>query len=167
MIWTQEQRDEMIRLWDNGKRSYSEIAKILGVTKNSVVGRMRREKAIRGLEVEDRFAHRTRTNKVYQKREKKMLTLPTRAGYVICKRSAPTHPKPDQGQLASIVDVTGCRWPVSYSDTVPGGHLFCNHSVEAGSYCPYHTHENTAAYSRALIRKTTRAALSAYRAKAA
>lgn len=167
MIWTQEQRDELVALWDNGKRSYSEMARLLGLSKNQVVGRMRREKRIRGLEVEDQFSHRTRTNKIHQKREKKMLTLPSRAGYIISKRVPPRFPKPEEGQLASIIDVTVCRWPVSYSDTAPGGHLFCNHAVEDGSYCPYHTHENTAAYSRALIRKTTRAALSAYRAKAA
>lgn len=167
MIWTQEQRDEMIALWDNGKRSYSQIAEIMGVSKNSVVGRMRREKAIRGLPVEDKHAHRTRTGKVFVKTEKKP-TVAKRAGYIIAHKAPPLFPKPDEGQLASIVDVTGCRWAVSYSDTAPGGHLFCNHATEDGqSYCPYHQHENVAAYSRALIAKTTRAAWHAYQKKVA
>ena len=51
MIWTQEQRDELIRLWDNGKRSYAEIGRIMGFNKNQIVGRMHREKRIQSPQV--------------------------------------------------------------------------------------------------------------------
>ena len=39
----------------------------------------------------------------------------------------------------SILDVTGCKWPVRESNKVPGGHLFCN-AVRAGHgpYCASH-----------------------------
>lgn len=167
MNWTQEQRDQLFALWDNGKRSYSEMARILGVTKNAVVGRMRREKELRGIQVEDKYAHR-KSGQPRKPREKKMLTLPARAEFVISKRIVPSIPKPDEGQLASIVDVTGCRWPVSFSDTAPGGHLFCNHETDGEhAYCQYHRAEGVASYSRSLISRTVRSAWHAYKVKAA
>ena len=168
MLWTQEQRDEMIRLWDHGRRSYSQIAGIMGVTKNAIVGRMRREKAIRGIEVENQFAHRTRSERVYQPKEKKKATLALRAGYFESKPFTPTIPKPDLGQLASIVDVVGCRWPVVDDAAYVGGVAFCNHATDGDhSYCPYHRQESVASYSRKLINKTTRDALNIYIKRAA
>lgn len=168
MNWTQEQRDEMIRLWDHGRRSYSEIAKIMGVTKNAIVGRMRREKKLREIPIEHKHAHRSRTNKVYQPREKKMLTLPDRAEFVIPAFKSPPVQVPDEGQLASIIDVTGCRWPVKDDPSFVGGMAFCNHATEEGvSYCPYHQQINTATYSKALIRKTINDAVWVYNRRAA
>ena len=43
MTWTDERVAELIRLWETGK-SASEIGKILGVSKNSVVGKAHRLK---------------------------------------------------------------------------------------------------------------------------
>ena len=43
MTWTEERVAELHRLWDTGK-SASEIGKILGVSKNSVVGKAHRLK---------------------------------------------------------------------------------------------------------------------------
>ena len=43
MTWTEERVAELQRLWDTGK-SASEIGKILGVSKNSVVGKAHRLK---------------------------------------------------------------------------------------------------------------------------
>ena len=43
MSWTDERVAELRRLWDTGK-SASEIGKILGVSKNSVVGKAHRLK---------------------------------------------------------------------------------------------------------------------------
>lgn len=142
MIWTQEQRDELIRLWDNGKRSYAEIGRIMGLNKNQIVGRMHREKRIRNLPIEDKFSHR--------------------------KSGQPCKPKENEGQIASIVDVTGCRWAVSFSGTAPGGHLFCNHATDEGqSYCPYHKAESVASYSRSLVSKTVRSAWHVYNRRVA
>ena len=168
MNWTQEQRDELFRLWDHGKRSYSELAAHFGVTKNAIVGRMRREKEARGIPCDDKHSHRRPSNTDKPKKRKAMLTLPGRAEFVISKRVSPVIAKPDEGQLASIVDVTGCRWAVSFDEKAPGGHLFCNHATDEGqSYCPYHRQENVASYSRTLISNTVRAAWHAYKARAA
>jgi hypothetical protein len=154
MIWTQEQRDELVALWDNGKRSYSEIARILGIRKNMVVGRMRREKKIRGLPVMDQFSHKTKAGKkktfnVYRPKPRRKAVI-----------DLPSVPAPDLSRATSIVDVTGCRWAVSFSDDVPGGHLFCNHDTDGKTaYCAHHARENVAPYSRSLINKTTRAVI--------
>lgn len=159
MIWTQEQRDELVRLWDGGKRSYSERATILGLTKNQVVGRMRREKRIRGLEVEDQHSHPSKFPK--PKRINPLIPVARR------KRMTEELRVPDQSRVATIVDVTGCRWAVSFDENVPGGHLFCNHATDGKTYCPYHAAEGVASYSRSLISKTVRSAWHAYKKKVA
>ena len=167
MIWTQEQRDELIRLWDNGKRSYAEIGRIMGLNKNQIVGRMHREKRIRNLPIEDKFSHR-KSGQPCKPKEKKVLTLPVRAELAISRIVVPTIPRLDEGQIASIVDVTGCRWAVSFSDTAPGGHMFCNHATDEGqSYCPYHKAESVASYSRSLVSKTVRSAWHVYNRRVA
>lgn len=50
-----------------------------------------------------------------------------------------------------IVNVTGCKWPVTPDDVEKGGHLFCNHATEVNEktgnqrpYCPYHSELNRA-----------------------
>ena len=83
-----------------------------------------------------------------------MLTLPARAESVSAYISPPVV-KPDEGQLASIVDVTGCKWPVRDDPDFVGGFAFCNHAkADNGPYCPYHAKENVASYSRKLINRT-------------
>lgn len=157
MNWTQEQRDELIQLWDNGKRSYSEIARILGISKNAVVGRMRREKRIRGLAVEHQFSHKSKVIK-----SKKFNTQPRKQR---AKRMENVLPEfvLDETRLASIVDVTGCKWPVKDDPERIGGIACCNMDTEDGqSYCPYHQQMNVASYSRSLIRRTSHSAMRAY-----
>jgi hypothetical protein len=83
-----------------------------------------------------------------------MLTLPIRAESVSAFVT-PAVAAPDLGQIASIVDVTGCRWPVHDDPSFVGGVAFCNHEQKPGtSYCPYHAAQNKAAYSDELIRRT-------------
>lgn len=161
MNWTQEQRDELIRLWDNGRRSYSEIAQIMGIRKNMVVGRMRREKRIRGIAVENQYSHTSKFTKPKTVNPRK--PTPRRKAVI----DLPSVPAPDLTKAVSIVDVTGCRWAVSFDPAAPGGHLFCNHDTDGETYCPFHAEVNVASYSRSLIRKTQRAAIIAYTRRAA
>lgn len=161
MNWTQEQRDELVRLWDNGRRSYSEIAEIMGIRKNQVVGRMRREKRIRGIAVEDRYSHSPQFA-----RPKKVNTLiPIKRA----KRMQEVLPEfvLDESRLASIIDVTGCKWPVKDDPDRIGGIACCNMDTDGSAYCEFHKRMNVASYSSSLIRKTTRAALAAYKRRAA
>ena len=66
-----------------------------------------------------------------------MLTLATRAESVSRFVSLPI-PAPDEGQLASIVDVTGCKWPVRDDPDFVGGVAFCNHATDGRVYCAHH-----------------------------
>jgi GcrA cell cycle regulator len=159
--WTPAQVDELISLWRQGRTSY-ELAAHFNVTRNSIMGKLHREKLRRAETdpIERRAVANTGTitKRRYTRREA-MLTLPSSAGSVMrIVEPAPT--PPDQGQLASIVDVTGCRWPVADNPDFIGGVAFCNHEQRDGSpYCPYHARENVAPYSREAIRRTIKQSL--------
>jgi hypothetical protein len=150
MNWTPQIIDEMLRLLNEG-HSTSQVAAALGTTKNAIIGKSRRERVKRGLITETPRKPRVRT------RRDRMLTLPQRADGLSAYISPPA-PKPDEGQLASIIDVTGCKWPVYDDPSFIGGYALCNHAISgAGPYCPYHKHASVAPYSAKLIHKTMRA----------
>lgn len=132
--WTEERIETALRL-QRENHSTKEIARHLGTTKNAVIGKLHRVKIARG-EKPKRKSDTTRNER--RKRRNKMLTLATRAESVSRYVSAPI-PKPDEGMLASIVDVTGCRFPVREDASFVGGQAFCNHEQDGNSpYCPYH-----------------------------
>jgi GcrA cell cycle regulator len=160
--WTPAQVEELISLWRQGRTSY-ELATHFGVTRNSIMGKLHREK-LRREKTGDPIERRALANngtivkRRYTRREP-MLTLPSSAGSVM-RIVEPAPAPPDQGQLASIVDVTGCRWPVKDDPGYVGGVAFCNHEQRDGSpYCPYHARENVAPYSREAIRRTIKQSL--------
>ena len=158
-MWTPERIEELMAMYANGHTSY-EMAAHFHVTRNSICGKIHREKVRRGIVIPaPRKRRKASPTDKQRKRDQHMLTLPSRAesvsAYVAPKPSAP-----DLGQLASIVDVTGCRWPVRDDPEFVGGMAFCNHDAADGSsYCPYHAQQAIAAYSRKLIRATLKSAL--------
>jgi hypothetical protein len=160
--WTPAQVEELISLWRQGRTSY-ELAAHFNVTRNSIMGKLHREKLRRektGDPIERRAPanNGTITKRRYTRREA-MLTLPERAESVL-RIVSPKPAVPDQGQLASIVDVTGCRWPIKDDPEYVGGVAFCNHSQRENSpYCEYHARENVAPYSREAIRRTIKQSL--------
>jgi len=155
--WTASQVAELITFWRQGLTSY-QLATHFNVTRDSIMGKLHREKlrrATSGDPIERRAVANTGTitKRRYTRREA-MLTLPERAGSVMRIVEPPPTP-PDQGQLASIVDVTGCRWPIKDDPEFIGGVAFCNHEQRDGSpYCPYHAHKNVAPWSAEAIRRT-------------
>ena len=63
------------------------------------------------------------------------------------------------GTPCGILQLSGCRFPVGESESVIGRHLFCNAPLEEGhSYCEHHAVVVVNPDSRALIRRTMRAA---------
>lgn len=158
MNWTQHQIDELMRLNGNGQ-SYSELARLFRVSRSAISGCIHRERVRLGL-LPDRPRIRNRSKADKSNRRKDMLTLPVRAEFVLSAYHPPAVTKPDEGQLASIVDVTGCKWPVRDDPEFVGGIACCNHATDEGKpYCPYHTQESIATYSRTLIRKTVKDAI--------
>jgi GcrA cell cycle regulator len=162
--WTPELIDQMLSLLDSGL-STAQVARQMGTTRNSVIGKAHRERVKRGLPAAIRPLKRkpsiTDISRPPRQRRTKVqlsLALPERAESVSPSVSpivTVSEPAPDLGQLASIVDVTGCRWPVRDDADFVGGVAFCNHSQDEGSsYCPYHRAKNKAAYSDELVRRT-------------
>jgi GcrA cell cycle regulator len=117
MIWTDELINDLKRLWDGGN-SASSCARVLGITRNAVMGKVWR------------------------------LRLPTRLTTQVSRIPDSPPVKftagvwaPLRGSHPVTIDaVTGCRWPVS-DPFAPRGSidLFCNCTVLAGrSYCAEH-----------------------------
>jgi hypothetical protein len=136
MKWTPEAIDELLRQYRAGT-SAAVTAKQFGTTRNAVLGKIHRELIKRGERVETQTKSDTVPKRKYT-RSQSMLTLPSRA-LSVSAYVAPKPVAPDLGQLASIVDVTGCKWPVRDDPEFVGGKAFCNHTAADGSsYCPYH-----------------------------
>jgi hypothetical protein len=161
MDWTPARIDELIALWRQGLTTY-QMAAHFHVTRNTVCGKLYREKVKRGLLEEKprppRERRRTANSDTVQKRiytrREAMLTLPDRVDSML-RIVSPPSVVPDQGQLASIVDVTGCRWPVKDDPDFIGGFAFCNHAPRDGSaYCEYHARMNVAPWSADAKRRT-------------
>lgn len=148
--WTPERIDELLTMFRQGYTSY-QMAAHFGVSRGSVMGKLHRVRIAMG-EKPKRQSDLTRTER--RRRAKMLTTLASRADSV----SAYVQPNPfvpDEGHLASIVDVTGCRWPVKDDPAFVGGVAFCNHAQKDGSsYCAHHAHINKAPYSDELLRRT-------------
>lgn len=158
MEWNDDQVNELMALFRRGMTS-GEIAERIGVSRNTVGGTVFRLKRDLGLSTpEGRVTHKRRSSPTDHHRSKTMLTLPQSAGFVSSYVYPPPR-KPDEGQLASIVDVSGCKWPVRDDPEFVGGQAFCNHGTNGATYCPFHKQASVASYSRSLIRQTTRAAI--------
>jgi len=160
MIWTDEKINEMMRLLSEG-HSISQVARQFGVSKNTISGKSWRERVKRGEVVEKprvRDRRKVANDGTVQKRQytrrEAMLSLPERAGSVSAYVT-PKIPAPDLGQLASIVDVTGCKWPVRDDPSFIGGQAFCNHEKrdDKGPYCPFHAAAARSVDSDMLIRR--------------
>ena len=148
-LWTEERILEAIRLQREGWTTY-QIAAHFQVSRNAVCGKLFREKARRGLSTPVRRV----TSPKQKKRKKAMLpTLPSASGLSLRSLPVPVF-TPDESQLASIVDVTGCKWPVREDASFIGGHAFCNAETGGAVYCEHHRKVNVAHYSAKLIRKT-------------
>lgn|SRR5574341_775395 len=136
--WTEERIEFVLAAWAEGK-SAGVIAAEIGTTRNTVVGKLHRERIRRGL-----FVARPKSGTVLPKRPPSPRAVPTLA-------MVPAIAVPDDepspvivpdvagGAPCSIIDVTGCKWPVEAAPHMPGGHLFCNAARPLNqSYCAAH-----------------------------
>lgn len=154
MTWTPERIEELLKLYRSGK-TYTWMAAHFGTSKNAISGKLDRVLKKLGERVERPVKSETVAKRKYTRTES-VLTLPRHAGSV-SKFRAPKPAKPNEGQLASILDVTGCKWAVREDASFIGGHAFCNHPTDGkSSYCAFHAKEAVAHYSRTLINKTLR-----------
>lgn len=174
IFWTDDKIETMRRMALKGFSS-SEIGAVLQCTRNAVIGKMHRM----------RFAF-TQKPQVRPIPKPKPSFAPVDTGIasrshrnspvaakndVTATRVAKTVKKPQNtvpvntlaGKECSILDVTGCRWPVKNDHSVIGGFWFCNAELHDSRYCERHCQVSGATYSPDLIRKTTESALKAYK----
>lgn len=153
--WTQERIDQMLAAWNAGK-SAGVIARDFGVTRNVIIGKIHRIEQKLGLRRRDRTRSERLANPGKPRRRPEP-TLPQTDGQSH-HVTTETLPRPSKlasprffivdplpagtaeiGQPCSIVDVTGCRWPIGYNEKIPGRHIFCNAVRISGSpYCEAH-----------------------------
>lgn len=159
--WTIERIDEVLRLQlEEGWTTY-QLAAHFGVSRNTICGKLFREKAKRGIKTNLLF--KPRTKPAPKTKAERKPAVSKAVGFVL--RTQPQEPSfINEGQLASIVDVTGCRWAVRDDPSFVGGHAFCNAPQDGNSpYCAHHRAVNVARDSNRQIKKTISAAIHRYK----
>jgi GcrA cell cycle regulator len=147
--WTDAVTARLRDLWIDGKSS-GEIAKVLGVSRNAVIGKVHRL----NLQNVSRRGRISRPRAPVVRVEPAPPYLPKPRGTFIMrvdwKASKPPTPiavvpvikvtRAKTGKPCGILDVSGCRWPVGVNGGVIGGHVFCNdHRDVTKPYCDDHT----------------------------
>ena len=128
MDWTEEVINQLKQMWNEGK-STGEIGKILGVSKNAVVGKAHR------LGLESRPSPIKRSENVESGESKKKETKPKPK-----KAAEPKKEKKKDG--VSLLELTSasCRWPIG--DPKDADFHFCGKEVVPGkNYCEKHMAE--------------------------
>ena len=151
--WTPERIETALALYHDGL-TMPQIAAAIGAPgKNAVIGKIHRELVKRGLKPRKPSPTKGQPKRSY--RRKPVLTLADEKPLGFLLPAVVPPPRPDEGQLASIVDVTGCRYPVRDDPAFIGGIAFCNHQQRDGSsYCEDHAKLVAAPYSQKLIERT-------------
>lgn len=137
MAWTDEQVDRLQELWAQGLTA-NEIAKILGVTKNSIVGKVHRLcLPARPSPIKSKENEATaETHAIIDSPAEESLQIP--AG------PKPSATKPttsaSKGENIRLIDLDShtCRWPIG--DPRDEDFCFCGKKVRTGqTYCDEHS----------------------------
>lgn len=127
MTWTEERVDELSKLWASGY-SASAIGRMLGVSKNAVVGKAHR------MRLESRPSPIRRDQRTPARRRVPMpgQSLPLRP--II---APPPPPPPPRWTVQRKADGPSCLWPIG--DPSESEFHFCGaQAVEGKPYCPDH-----------------------------
>lgn len=135
--FTPDEDETLYKLFADGK-SFSEIGKAMGRTKNSVISRSRKLKlGSRGDLHTQRMASRSAKMRKYNAAPK------PKQKHFSLKRTTPRERKPPMflrvvtapdSKPVPLVDRTGCCYPT----TPHGPHLFCNEPTQGRDYCEFH-----------------------------
>ena len=131
MTWTEERVAELARLWESG-HSASAIGRILGVSKNAVVGkahRMRLASRPSPIRQERRAPVRRRLPILTKPVDKSLPAVPTPEVEAL--------PEPPRPALTKDPKGAKCRWPIG--DPRSADFHFCGDpAVEGKPYCEEH-----------------------------
>jgi GcrA cell cycle regulator len=146
--WTNERVAHLRRLWSEG-HSAAEIGRRLGLSKNSIVGRARRDDLPARPNPVNQYAIPKDPYAARPTRVRPVKTLPSLASLALRPGDAPimllpkTPPKPAPQRPAAVGSVTPCCWPLGNGKPWQ----FCNKPSAPGK--PYCAEHNAIAYHRA------------------
>lgn len=157
--WTDEITDRAIAMWNAGKSGSLIAAELMAatghhLTRSGVISRIHRKGIAMGARPKRPSDDTTRKRIPSACKKPSIVPVPeTTAPAAVPRQTTKRAPRPaplcdkflpiltlaDNTKPCGIVDVTGCRWPVGYDESVPGRHLFCNHEQQEFSpYCAAH-----------------------------
>lgn len=155
--WTPEMEEQLFQLATDGRYTFTEIGFKLGCNKNQAIGKWHRLARARGIVLGKTKAPSGAGRHVARSRPSKPVVS---SNVLVLRPVKNPAPAAVYGKVCGILEVTGCRWPVSPDDAPKDQHLFCNATQRKGSsYCEAHAREAAAPYSSSLIRKTTKSVL--------
>lgn len=138
MAWTEKMVDDLRRLWAEGLTA-SEIAKKIGVSKNSIVGKVHR------LCLKARPSPIKKKDDELEAVEEQILETPEEeiaeevVELVVVEEVKPEHKKCRSKEHVQLVNLDGhtCRWPIG--DPRDDDFCFCGKRVKIGqTYCEEH-----------------------------
>lgn len=148
MIWTDEAVEELKKMWDKGMTT-GQIAKVLNVTKNSIIGKVHRlcltarpspiKKSSNSEKKETKTAKQEKapkTKTATPKAEKEKAVAPSKKEEII-KKEAPAAVEELNIPLVKLDNHT-CRWPLG--DPRDEDFCFCGKKIKTGqTYCEEHS----------------------------
>lgn len=127
--WTEERVETLKRLWAKGN-SASEIALVLQVTRNTVIGKVQR------LKLPKRLTTNQRRPRAVNFSIANVKELAEKKSKFVFEEMCKGAPEPLMVALEDLSD-RSCRWPIG--DPRRDDFGFCGHPQEEGSsYCPHH-----------------------------
>ncbi len=137
MTWTEERVAELMRLWEAG-RSASEIGRLLGVSKNSVVGKAHRMKLKARPSPIKRGSSPQPRRPAVAAMPKPVTQAPSAPKQVQERRIAPAPaPRPARAVARTHGKGPSCLWPIG--DPGDQDFHFCGEPAVAGKpYCDEH-----------------------------
>lgn len=126
--WTPEEDATLRALYAEGK-SFAEIGRAVGRTKNATISRSRKLKLpLRGVEHIRRMAARTAETRKAKAPPRISKPKERKAPMFLRVVSVP------QSTPVPLMERTGCCYPT----TEKGPHLFCNEPTRGSDYCEFH-----------------------------
>ncbi len=142
MIWSDEMINTLKDLWESGKTT-SEIAKILGVSKNSIVGKVHRlnlsarPSPIKKTEEKCKVAEVKHSGKNNNCKKHDVENADTECKCK-CEKTTTTSKCHHNGIGLTELDNHTCRWPIG--DPRDENFRFCGKKVKTGqTYCEEHS----------------------------
>jgi GcrA cell cycle regulator len=132
--WTTQRTDLLRQHWNAKLLSASQIARILGMTRNAVIGKAHR------LELEQR--NPVDTSRIIDRRAKQRAQPRLRIRPMMIEQHKPPPLEPPPSNPVALFDLKPehCRWPLWNDDVAEK--LFCGAVKADGSaYCSYHEHK--------------------------